>query len=178
MHEQSSKPIQILVMRLYILLSIFILSSCGNSRVEKLEKENLALKNKVDSMQILADTQVKIAKEMRTLAIQKGNELMDSLIIEKNLRVIRVNESCGEDTHIKLLDSIKSLEQELVEFGIEVIYNDLDDCGYELHYGTRNKRIEGIINESDLINEIERFYKIQLKLNESLSSKSNKKSTS
>ena len=69
---------------------------------------------------------------------------------------------CGTETHGDLLRSMDGLEQKLEELGIQVMYMNITECGYELNHGSIKKIINGALTGYDLANEIEEFYKVKI----------------
>ncbi len=149
-------------MKYLFLLFPAILISCNNPRVRQLEKEKALLKSQIDSMNSQIELAAKHAQKMVLKVSIKAKEAYDSVIVAQNLKVIRVNEACGTETHGDLLRSIEPHEQKLEELKIQVIYTNITRCGYELKHGSNRKIINGALTGYDLALEIEKFYKVKL----------------
>ncbi len=149
-------------MKYLIILLPVILISCHNPRVRQLEEENALLKSKIDSMNSQIEFVSELAQEMVLKVSIEAKKSFDSIIVAQNLKVIQVNEMCGTETHGDLLRSMDGLEQKLEELGIQVMYMNITECGYELNHGSIKKIINGALTGYDLANEIEEFYKVKI----------------
>ena len=128
-------------MKYLFLLFPVILISCNNPRVRQLEEENAELQSRIDSMNSQIEFASELAQKMVLKVSIKAKEAYDSVIVAQNMKVIRVNEACGTETHGDLLRSIEPHEQKLEELKIQVIYTNITGCGYELKHGSNSKII-------------------------------------
>ena len=154
--------------RLIFLFFVLFLPSCDNARVEQLENENHKLRKKLDSVYLANEKATKFAQEAYEKAKLRAEEVKDSVITARDLKVVMVYGSCGDDDADQDLNrSIDLIVDKLKSYSIEV-YKQSDpsmsdfSCGYILANGGVRKQIDGAMTDYDLALLISEFYSIDV----------------